>query len=265
MRIPLSGSTTLYYIVGDPIAQVRSPQGVTESMQSRGHNAVCIPAHVKSADLAAFMQSSKNIQNAQGVIVTVPHKIPMTELCDHLSERAQFLGAVNVIRRTEQGWLGDMYDGEGYLHALAQKGVSVKGKSVLLVGVGGAGSAIALAMVQAGVRTLAIQEINVQRRDYLIQRLQQLNLAEVVIGTDDPAGFDVVINATPVGMREGDPLPIQVNALLPTMVVGDVITSPEVTPLLEAAQRLGCVTVQGVDMFAQVRDLMVNFLLAEQE
>lgn len=265
MRIPLSGSTAVYYIVGDPIAQVKSPQGVTESLQHHGHNAVCVPAHVKSEDLALFMQSSKAVRNLNGVIVTVPHKIPVATLCDRISERAQFLGAVNVIRRTELGWFGDMCDGEGYLNALGQKGVDVKGKKLLLIGVGGAGSAIALAMVQAGVEVLAIHDVNTERRDHLIQRLRDLGLGQVVVGTNDPRGFDVVINATPIGMRETDPLPLNVEGLQSTMVVGDVITSPEVTPLLEAAQGLGCVTVQGLDMFAQVRDLMVDFLLQECE
>lgn len=264
MRNPLSGSTAVYYIVGDPIAQVKSPQGVTESLQNQGLNAVCVPAHVKSADLSSFMQTSKAVQNVNGVIITVPHKIPVAADCDHISERAQFLGAVNVIRRSEQGWYGDMCDGEGYVKALQSKGTELKGKRLLLVGVGGAGSAIALSVLQAGVEVLAIHEVNEQRRDQLIHRLQELSLGQVVVGTADPAGFDIVLNATPVGMNATDPTPVDVSALRSNMVVGDVITSPVTTPLLEAAQQLGCTTVNGVDMFTQVRDLMVRFLLQGQ-
>ncbi|AUZ05078.2 MULTISPECIES: shikimate dehydrogenase family protein [Vitreoscilla] len=265
MAIKLNGATRLYYVVGDPIAQVKSPQGVTEWMQQQGFNGACIPAHVAPSDLEDFVKHVKTVQNIDGVIVTVPHKIAYKNWCDTVSEEAAFLGAVNTIRKTENGWHGDMFDGQGYVTAILKKGGELQDKNVLLAGAGGAGSAIAYSLLKAGVTKLAIHEQDVHRRDDLILRLQSLNLAEVVVGSEDPSGFDVVINATPTGIKAGDALPFQVDKLQSGMFAGDVITQPEVSPFIEAARAIGCNNMIGLDMFAEVRDLMVQFLLQQEE
>ncbi|UOO87900.1 shikimate dehydrogenase [Vitreoscilla massiliensis] len=265
MTISLNGATRVYYVVGDPIAQVKSPQGVTEMMQNQGVNAACIPAHVAPAQLAAFAAGVKQVQNIDGVIVTVPHKIAYKDLCDSVSPEAAFLGSVNTVRKTANGWHGDMFDGQGFVAALLKQGGVLQGKKVLLAGAGGAGGAIAYSLVQAGVAELAISERDAQRRDDLIVRLQGLGLASISIGSDDPTGFDVVLNATPSGMQAGDALPFQTDKLQAAMFVGDVITAPEVTPFITAGRALGCKSMIGLDMFAEVRDLMVQFLLQTEE
>jgi shikimate dehydrogenase len=263
MTLLLDGATRLHFIVGDPIAQVKSPGGVTQMLQDAGHNALVAPAHVAPADLAAFVRGAGLIRNVDGIIVTVPHKIAMTALCATLSDRAAFLGAVNTLRRNADGtWHGDMFDGLGYVAALEDKGVSLAGRSVLLAGAGGAGSAIAHALVEAGVARLAIHEQDHTRRDALIGRLAQLGKAQIQAGSPDPTGFDIAINATPTGMKASDPIPFDTASLTASHIVGDVITQPIVTPLIEAARARGCVTVIGTDMFAKVRDLMVAYLLA---
>ena len=131
-----------------------------------------------------------------------------------------------------------------------------------VVGAGGAGSAIAHSLVLAGVSDLAIHDENTERRESLVARLNSLGLGRVASGSSNPAGFEVAINATPVGMRVGDPLPLDVNAITPDRFIGCVITAPVITPLIEAARAKGCQTCTGADMFAQVRELMVEFLLA---
>lgn len=258
----LNGASRLYFIVGDPIAQVKSPTGVTQAFHARGHNALCVPAHVAPVDLAAWLAGVSLTKNVDGIIVTVPHKFACAALCNTRSERANFLGGVNTLRRNHDGrWHGDMFDGLGYVEAMRRKGCSPAGKRALLVGAGGAGSAIAHALVMAGVTELAVHDPDVARRDSLVQRLAGLGRARVCAGNPDPTGVDIAINASPVGMQASDPLPIDASRLTPAQFVGCVITAPSVPPLIKAARALGCNTMTGADMFIQVRDLMVDFLL----
>ena len=258
----LNGATRLHYIVGDPIAQVKSPAGVTQAFHDHGRNAVCVPAHVSSPQLADWVRGVSLAHNVDGLIVTVPHKFACAGLCATLSERAAFLGTVNVMRRQPGGgWHGDMFDGLGFVAAMQARGAYPAGRKALLVGAGGAGSAIAHALVLAGVAELAIHDPDATRRQALIDRLQGLGHCPVRAGSADPRGFDLVFNASPIGMSGSDPSPVDLSGLLPTMFCGCVITQPAVTPFIEAARQRGCATQTGADMFAQVRDLMVAFLL----
>ena len=262
MQSPLSGATRVYYIVGDPIAQVKSPAGVSQALHALGHNAYVMPAHVAPRDLAAWLAGVSRAQNVDGIIVTIPHKFAALALCATSSERAAFLGAVNTLRRNADGsWHGDMFDGLGFVAALQENAGDPKGKRALLVGAGGAGSAIAHALVVAGVRELAVCDDDAARRTALVTRLAGLNLCPVRAGTSDPTGFELIVNATPAGMREGDTLPVQMAPVTAAMQVGCVITAPAITPLIAQARALGCATVTGAQMFAKVRDLMVDFLV----
>jgi len=258
----LSGASRIHYIVGDPIAQVKSPAGVTQAFADHGRNAICVPAHVSPAHLADWVRGASLAQNVDGIIATVPHKFACTELCATTSERAAFLHTVNTMRRNaDGGWHGDMFDGLGFVTAMQGKGCQPAGQRALLVGAGGAGSAIAHALVMAGVRVLAIFDPDDQRRTGLVDRLAGLGRCPVTHGSADPTGFDIVINATPVGMKESDPYPLQVEQLDARTFCGCVITAPAITPFIAAARAKGCNTMTGADMFAQVRDLMVDFLL----
>lgn len=263
MELELNGASRLCFVLGDPIAQVKSPAGVSEMLQARGKNALCIPGHVAAADLAACWAGLKTLQNLDGVIITVPHKIAAIAMADRLSERAAFLGAVNTLRRTADGWEGDMFDGLGHVSALQKAGCTLEGRRAVLAGAGGAGSAIAHALVLAGVSELAIHEMDDGRRNSLIDRLSSLGKAKVFAGSADPTGFDVVVNATPAGMREGDPLPFDGDRLAPSMFIGEVITQPAVSPFVARARQIGCRAITGIDMFVEVRDLMVDFLCAQ--
>ncbi len=258
----LSGATRVHFIVGDPIAQVKSPFGMTQSFEALWADALCVPAQVSPQHLPAWLAAMGHMRNVDGIIVTVPHKMAMASLCQTHSPRAQFLGAVNTLRRTpDGGWHGDMFDGLGYAQALESQGLRLQGLRALLVGTGGAGSAIAHALVEQGVAELALHDTDTLRRDSLIARLAALGPSRVLAGSRDPAGFDLVINATPLGMREGDPLPIEVERLAPSTFVGCVITAPALSPLVAAARARGCRTVTGADMFGCVRELMLEFLV----
>jgi shikimate dehydrogenase len=262
MQLQLDGATRVHFIVGDPIAQVKSPAGVSEALQQRGHNAVVVPAHVSPAALSGWLAGVSAAQNVDGIIVTVPHKFAAASLCATLSRRAEFLQAANVMRRNADGsWHGDMFDGLGYVEAMRAKGCDPAGQSALLVGAGGAGSAIAHALVTSGVSRLVLHDESAARRDTLVARLAALGLCPVMAGAPDAAGVDIALNATPMGMRAGDPLPFALEGLHAGTFVGCVVTAPAVPPVIEAARARGCKTSTGADMFAKVRDLMVDFLL----
>ena len=260
----LSGASRVHFIVGDPIAQVKSPSGVTQAFHERGLNAFVMPAHVAPADLSAWLAGVSLAKNVDGIIATVPHKFACHDLCATTSERASFLRTVNTMRRNPDGtWHGDMFDGLGFVSAMKDKGCVPAGTKALLVGAGGAGSAIAHALVMAGVSELAIYDEDATRRETLVQRLASLNQCPVSSGSSDPSGFDIVLNATPVGMKETDAFPLQASKLTGAMFVGCVITQPAVTLLIAAARAMGCLSMTGADMFGRVSDLMIAFLVGE--
>ncbi|WP_233806350.1 shikimate dehydrogenase family protein [Paraburkholderia sp. HP33-1] len=260
----LSGATRVYFIVGDPIAQVRSPSGVTAALRAAGRDALVVPAHVAPADLPAFFAGIAAMRNVDGVIITVPHKFSAASYCATLAEAAAFLGAVNTLRRNADGsWHGGMFDGTGFVAALVAAGCELQGKRALLVGAGGAGSAIGHALIQRGVGSLDVRDNDAERTGSLSARLNALGRGEARgVGAElDLSRYDVVVNASLLGMRAGDPLPIDVARLPATTFVGDVVTKPPLTPLIEAARAHGCPTVTGTQMFERVCDRMVEFFL----
>jgi shikimate dehydrogenase len=258
----LSGETRLHVIVGDPVGQTKSPAGLTAEFAARKVDAVCVPIHVTAHDFDAFMAAAKPILNLDGIVITIPHKFAALRHCDEVSDRARFLGAVNVLHRAADGrWRGDMTDGAAMVAALRKAGCELDGRRALLVGAGGAGSAVALALIEAGVAALAIAEVDAGRRDRLIARLAARKPGAVTPGSADPTGFDLVVNATPIGMAPDDPFPVMADRLKAPATVADLITRPAETPLLEFARLHGCRTVSGADMFTVQAGYMADILL----
>jgi shikimate dehydrogenase len=259
----LNGETRLHLIVGDPVGQTKSPSGLTGEFVARGANAICIPVHVAPADFDAFVAAAKRGQNIDGIVITIPHKFAALRHCDEASDRARFLGAANVLHRiAADRWRGDMTDGTAMVAALRRAGFEPAGKRALVVGAGGAGSAVALALIETGVATLAVTDMDTKRCRSLVQRLAAWAPAIAQAGTTDPAGFDLVVNATPAGMRPADPYPVDAARLEPSAYVADLITRPILTPLLEAARCRGCTVVTGEDMFVVQAGDMADILLA---
>jgi shikimate 5-dehydrogenase len=258
----LSGDTRLYPIIGDPIRFVESPQRLTTSFAERGHNGICVPMQVPDGDLDVVMGALTRTANVAGVLVTMPHKRTAVGYCATSSERARMLGVVSVIRRNPDGtWHGDMLDGLAFLKAQKEGGAQPKGARVLLIGAGGAGSAIAVALLEEGVRELIIHDEDDTRSSQLAELLSGLGGGRVSVGGPGPRGCDMVFNATPMGMAEDDPLPLDPEALTSSMFVGDVIAGHGVTPLVKAAKAAGCQTASGGEMVEAVQDLMVAFML----
>lgn len=261
MTSMLSGETRVFYIIGDPIAQVKSPGLLSARLAAQGENAMVLPAHVVAQDVPTFMAGAKVTRNAPGIVITVPHKQAALGHCDRVTERARYAQAVNVMRRTDSGWVGDNTDGTGYVEGIKAVGGTIPGKRVLLVGAGGAGSAIAYEFLAQGAAHLAIHDVDVDRRDGLIARLEEAFPGQLSVGSPDPTGFDIIANATPLGMRDGDPLPVEVNKMHGGQFAACPITKPVESPFIVAAKAKGCLTMPGLGMFKAQEAILVEALL----
>jgi len=260
----LSGETRLFPILGDPIAFVKSPQRLTAGFEARGKNAICVPMQVPEARLDGVMHGLSLIPNVGGLLITMPHKFSAFAYCATSSERARLLRVVSVIRRNPDGsWHGDMFDGVACVQAQKDQGAQPDGARVLLIGAGGAGSAIAIALLEAGVRELIVHDADEDRAAKLIELLSDRGRGRAIVGPPDPTGCDMVCNATPLGMAADDPLPVPASLLRPSMFVGDVVAGHGATPLLQAAVAIGCKTANGVQMVEAVQEMMLDFMLGD--
>lgn len=255
------GTTRVLGIIGDPLAQARSPQAVNAVIAERGVDAVLVPLVVGVGDLVSAVSGLRAIRSFGGAIVTMPHKQAILPLLQRLEPNAEDIGAVNVIRREADGTLtGDMLDGVGFLAGLRSIGRDVAGRCVLLVGAGGAASAIAFAVARAGAASIAFLNRTRARAEDLASHVGGLGVGVRVV--DDAQGdYDVVINASSAGMRPGDPIPLALAVLRPGVVVVDIVVGAGRTPLVDAAEARGCVVQNGDAMLAGQIQLMADFLL----
>jgi len=263
--IDVSGKTKLYGIVADPIGQVKAPEMMRKVFEQRGIDGVLMPMHVSPKDLPAFTQALRGIQNFGGMVVTVPHKTTIGVLCDEITAAARTVGAVNIVRRDPDGRLfGDILDGRGFVAGLRLHGIEPKGKKILLAGAGGAANAIAFALAEAGATQLAVYNRSADKVRAMFARLAPVYpQVELVVGTRDPQGYDLVVNATSLGMASADPLPLDANLLSAEQTVAEIIMAPVLTPLLAAAQAKGCRIQYGAPMLACQIELMADFMGAK--
>src|SRR5688572_31185932 len=245
----ITGTTRLYGLVGDPLTTAKSPELLNRLFVEQHADAVCVPFHVKADGLSAFVTGARAIGNLSGVLVTMPHKQRMMAFVDELDPTARQVGALNVIRCDNDGrWVGAMFDGLGCVLGMQWEGNHPANKSVLLVGAGGAGSAIAFAVASAGARTLTISDIDERRAEDLAMAVAAATGCRTRSGPPHAHGCEIVINATALGMKPDDPMPIDPDELEPGSIVVDVINSPDPTPLCRAARARGCRTQGGRPM-----------------
>jgi shikimate dehydrogenase len=251
----ITGDTILIAHLGYPTKSFKAPMIYNPYFDKIGVNAVVMPMGVQGADYAALVKTLFKLTNIRGALVTMPHKVATVELVDEVSMTARIAGACNAILvRPDGSLLGDMFDGEGFVRGVARKGRRIAGASALVVGSGGVGSAIAASLAAAGVARLGLFDANPASAEALGARLGAHYRALVVeTGARDPAGYEIVVNATPIGMNDGDPLPIDVERIEAASFVGEVVMKQEMTPFLRAAQAKGCAIQVGVDMlFEQI-------------
>ena len=263
----INGKTRLYGIVGDPIAQVRSPEMVTHELQRRGLNAILVPLHVARADFARVIPHLMQLLNLDGLVMTIPFKAQALNLAQSLGLQAQAVGALNALARRKDGtWAGDMFDGMGCVQAFARRGLALRGKSVLLIGLGGAGGAIAAAVASEQPLRMHIWDLNPDRCRQSAELIARLSPdTQVHVGPPHLDGVDVLMNASPVGMLDDARLPLVADALAPELVVFDTIVHPEQTPLLQLAHRSGCRVVTGREMMQGQIARIVDFFIQAQQ
>ena len=251
----ITGRTTLIAHVGYPTHSFKAPMIYNPYFEKSGIEAVVVPMGVQAADYPTFLRELFKLTNIRGALVTMPHKVTTIGLVDEITPTAEIAGAANAILRRDDGsLLADQFDGEGFVRGALRKGAKLEGASALVVGTGGVGSAIAASLAAAGVARLGLFDANPASADALAGRLRQHYAGlEVTTGSNDPIGYDIVVNGTPLGMNEGDPMPLDTSRLDPSTFVGEVVMKQAVTPFLRAAMDRGCRTQVGTDMlFEQI-------------
>jgi shikimate dehydrogenase len=251
----IDGRTKLIAHLGYPTESFKAPMIYNPYFAKTRINAVVVPMGSKPDDFPEFFKLLFRLSNIHGALVTMPHKVPVVALLDEVSVSVKVAGACNAVRVEQNGKLiGDMFDGEGFVRGVLRKGRKLANARVLVAGNGGVGSAIAASFAKAGAAELALFDAHAPMMNGLAERLKANypNL-KVTTGSNDPAGCDVVVNATPLGMKPDDPLPMDVTRIAPSTFVGEVVMKAEVTPFLAAARERGCKYQIGTDMlFEQI-------------
>lgn len=258
----ISGRTRLYGILADPIAQVRTPQAFNALCAARGFDAVLVPFQVAPDDLATAVAGLRWLRSLGGLVVTVPHKRAMAALCDRLEPMGRLVGAVNAVRREADGsLLGENFDGRGFVAGLRAQGREPRGRRALLLGAGGAGAAIAFALAEAGVAELAIANRSAARGEALAAAVAAAFPGVAVrSAAAEGEGFDLLVNATSLGLRPEDPLPLPADSIPADALVAEVVMQPEVTALLRAAAARGAATHGGLHMLHGQLQAIAAFL-----
>lgn len=263
----ITGHTTVLGVISDPVAHVRAPQVFNPLFEAGGIDAVLVPVHVTPQGLPSAVIGLKETLNFRGLAVTIPHKVEIAKLCDALGDNGRRVGAVNAVRFDTapdgtRRMVGDMFDGMGYVAGMAEGGFDFRGKRVLQIGAGGAGMAIAFAVADAGASHITIANRTPAKAEDLAGRIaaEFPELEARGAGADtDPAGYDVILNATSLGLKPDDPLPFDLGRASPGCAISEIIMIPERTKLLDAAEARGHPIHFGRPMLEHQAKLMMDF------
>jgi shikimate dehydrogenase len=257
----ISGHTELIAHIGYPTHSFKAPMIYNPYFEQAGLDVVVVPMGCEAADFAQFLPQVFRLRNLRGALITMPHKVSTVAMLDELSPAVRIAGACNAVKRDAQGRLvGDMFDGAGFVRGAKRKGLVLEGARVLVVGSGGVGCAIAASLAAEGVAEMTLFDVAPDSAQALAERLRtHYPRLKVTCGSNDPAGYDLVVNATPLGMNPDDPLPMPVARLEGRTFVGEVVMKTEVTPLLAAARERGCATQVGTDMLFEMIPAYLEF------
>jgi shikimate dehydrogenase len=257
----INGSTELVAHIGYPTHAFKAPLIYNPWFESRGIDAVVVPMGCRAGDYPGFLRSLFRLTNVRGALITMPHKVSTVALLDAIAPAVAIAGSCNAVRRERDGrLLGDMFDGTGFTRGLRRKGFVLAAARCLIVGAGGVGSAIAAALAAEGVASIGLHDVNEAAAASLAQRVMRAYPdVRADVAPPDPAGYDLVVNATPLGMNDADPLPFDVARLSPGTFVGEVVMKREMTPLLCAARARGCRFQVGSDMLFEMIPAYLEF------
>ena len=259
----ITGNTQVFGIMADPIHHVKAPPKINRLFAEKSIDGVMVPMHVKGEDLALFVLALRAMHNFGGCVVTVPHKMAMVALCDELTPEARQVGAVNIVHRTAAGRLiGGILDGAAFVAGLREEAFEPRGKSIYLAGAGGAASAIAFALVKIGASRLTIANRTPTKAQQLVDKIREVfPKLPIAVGDNDATGHDLVVNATSLGLRIEDQLPLHVQTLTSSQHVAEIIMQPAETPLVLAARERGCSIHLGATMLSCQIELMAAFMM----
>ncbi len=241
-----SGKTHLYGILAHPVAHVRASEFFGPIIEAEKRDAFVVPLHVLPEDLVQMVPMLQKIGNLKGVILTIPHKEAMATLCDEMGPNGQLADAVNTVRFEPDGRLvGDHFDGIGFVSGARANGIEPRGSKVLMLGAGGAARAIAFALADEGAAAITIFNRTESRARELAAIVQAVfEDVEVKAGPADATGHDLIVNCTSLGLKTGDPMPMDPGSLKADMRFFDII-APRDTELMDAARAAGLAKVVG--------------------
>jgi shikimate dehydrogenase len=257
----ISGKTRLIAHVGYPTESFKAPLIYNPWFERQGIDAVVVPMGVRGEDFAAALPVLRRFTNLHGALITMPHKVAVVDMLDEASTAVKIAGSCNaLLLRPDGSLLGDMFDGAGFVRGLKRKGLSLAGASCLVVGAGGVGSAIAASLAAEGPAAITVNDVDPAAAAGLVARIRaHYPEIDVRVGSNDPAGYALVVNGTPLGMKHGDPLPMDPSRLSAGTFVGEVVMKQEITPLLAAARERGCRYQVGTDMLFEMIPAYLEF------
>lgn len=246
----IKGSTRLMAIIGDPIAQAKTPATINEIFSARGANIACVPLQVPAQELKTIWAGLKGMPNLVGFGITLPHKQTALQLCDSLDPLVERVGAVNVVRRERDGsFRGYQFDGKGFVRGLQAKNIEIVHRDALIIGAGGAAVAIAFALAEAGAKSISISNRTAAKAQVIVDAVNaDFGQPIASVGPPQPFPGQLVINATSLGLKNHDALPLDPKLLQPGMTMAEVIAQPEITPMLAAAADRGVDIHSGIHM-----------------
>lgn len=257
-----TGKADVFVMLAHPVSHAKSPGIFNEIFEQKGLDSLMVPMSCKPEDFDAFWAGLTAAENVRGVIISVPYKVAVYHKCAAAHDRAERVQSANSVRRQADGtWYADNFDGVGFIDALEANNHAVAGRKVLQVGAGGAGASLAYCLAEAGAAEIRLNDVDRARAENLASLVAKAFPAcRVSVGESDPTGMDMAINATPIGMHDGDPFPLDVSKLTPDMTVVDIIMEPAETALLRKAKEIGCKIQPGRPMMDyQVRGMSEFF------
>lgn len=258
----LAGTSRIYAVFGDPVAQVQTPRLINPLFAAAGADVYAVPFHVPVPAFPAVWNAFTALPNLAGIGVTVPYKVAAARRCATLTPTAEAVGAVNSIRRDGDGFMhGALFDGIGFLRGLGPARGLLRGARVLMVGAGGAGRAIAHALAEEGIAALGLVDPDGEAVGFTASMVNDLLGRDAAFAADPARGgdFEVIVNASPIGVKGDARFPVPEAALRADMLVADIAALAAETALLRAARAVGAATSDGNDMLAAQIALIAGF------
>jgi shikimate dehydrogenase len=245
-------------MIGSPLAHVLTPALLNARLAADGIGLSVTPREIGASHLAGYIAAARGNDAVMGLVVTTPLKEAICGHLDRKTELVELIGSCNCIRADGGSWIGANFDGYGFVRALADAGVRLNDKRVLLVGCGGAGKAIAERVAGEGAAALFISDPMEGRAAAFADRLGGRVLAAEAF----PAGaIDIIVNASPLGMKPDDPSPVPPEIVARCSVVVDIVVAAD-SRLRRLARERGKLVVEGEAMVRSQIDLFRSFMLS---